>query len=321
VPSIMTDWYDMLKSPLFDESSDSACYTGALNGLEESLNPNDEQNHRYDSNFQTIFERFCMYDGSENASEPSRQASVASPLRESPARLSSTYMVGLSYNAFNPEQSWEFYGDRQSMEPAVGLEGRWSTGNEELVQELASGFGNLANLAKPSPPRPISPSKVQRQGSFDCAVVEDGVGDDGIFDNSSPSTGSGNRSDSFAWSSTLSTSSRTSVDCGEDVVKVRNDFQSPSAQRRVKRKRSVKCSDSKHNAQAERTRAANRAAAHRYREKRRAATDALESKVKTLEAEKRSLNSTIGTLHAALLSLRVEASRHCACGGNRILQL
>jgi hypothetical protein len=62
-----------------------------------------------------------------------------------------------------------------------------------------------------------------------------------------------------------------------------------------------------------------RVAAHRYREKRRAATNALEERVKELEAEKRSLNATIGTLHSALLSLSEEASRHSVCGAERIL--
>ena len=75
----------------------------------------------------------------------------------------------------------------------------------------------------------------------------------------------------------------------------------------------------KHCAQAKRTRAANRAAAHRYREKRRAAINALEDRVKELEAEKRSLNATIGTLHSALLGLSEEVSKHSLCGADRSL--
>lgn len=317
----MTDWYDILKSPLFEESSETACCTKIIKALEDSLPPHEEQNRGYSANLDNSWDDFCSSDSTENAIELPKSASFTSSLGRSPAHVPSTYTRGLQYNGFSAEHSWEPYGDATLMDLAVPPDGKQPqpTRTDELGQDLASWFGNLTNLPRLSPPSAVSPAKSERQGSSGCAIVDDPVSDSGTFDKSSPSTVFTNRSGSLTWSLRRSTSSTSSTEDGEDELKVQNDFQASSASRRGKRKSSSNCSHSKHDAQVERTRAANRAAAHRYREKRRAATEALESRVKVLEAENRSLNSTIGTLHTALLSLRVEILRHGACGDDRVV--
>jgi hypothetical protein len=315
----MTDWYDMLKSPLFDESSKPAYSTKILKPVEESLNADDERNHGYTPSFESSWEDFCLYDSTEHAIEIPNPTSLACSLAQSPARDPPPYTNNPQYNTFNPEQSWELFSNGTSMDLAVVLAGKQSTGSEEIGGELASWFGNPTNVPRSSAPAPVPTFKAQRQGSPGGVIADDTTSDSGTFGKPSPSAVAPNRSRSFTWSSPRSTSSASSIEGSENELRVQNDFQAAPASRRGRRKFSATCPHSKHYAQVERTRAANRAAAHRYREKRRAATDALQSRVRELEAEKQSLNATIGTLHAALLSLRKKVSRHGACGGDRIV--
>jgi len=306
----VTDWYDMSKSPLFDESSEPSCSTKILKPVEESLTADGERDYGYTPSFESSWEDFCHYDSTENTIEILNPTSLACSLAQSPTRVPPTYTNNLQYNTFSPEQSWELISNGPSMDLAAVLADKQSTGSEEIGGELATWFGNLTNVPRSSAPAPVSPFKAQRQGSPGGVIAGDTTSDSGTFDKSSPSTVTPNRSGSIIWSSPRSTSSTSSIEGSENDLKVQNDFQAAPALHRGRRKSSATCSHSKHCAKVERTRAANRAAAHRYREKRKAATDALQSRVRELEAEKRSLNATIGTLHATLLSLRKKVSTH-----------
>jgi hypothetical protein len=308
----MTDWYDMMKSPLFDESGEPACSTKILKPVQEHLTADNKRNHGYTPSFESSWEDFCLYHSTESAIEILNPTSLACPLAQSPACVPPTYTNNLQYNTFSPEQSWEPFSNGTSMDLAVVLAGKQSTGSEETGGGLASWFGNLTKVPRSSAPAPVSPFKAQHQCGPGGVIADDTTSDSGTFDKSSPSTIGPNRSGSFTWSSPRLTSSASSIEGSENELEVQNDIQAAPASRRGRRKSSATCSHSKHYAQVERTRAANRVAAHRYREKRRAATDALKSRVRELEAEKRSLNATIGTLHAALLSLRKKVSRHGA---------
>src|SRR2546423_7406074 len=107
----MRDWYDMLKSPLVDESSEPACTTKILKPVEASLTADDERNHGYTPSFESSWGDFCLYDSTENATEISNPTSFACSLAQSPARVPPTYTNNLQYNTFNPEQSWELFSN------------------------------------------------------------------------------------------------------------------------------------------------------------------------------------------------------------------
>jgi hypothetical protein len=312
----MTDCYDIFNFPMFEESSDPTSCTGILKSSEGPLTPNNKRNHGHDSEFENSWEDFCLIDSTDHAIEPTKLGSLACSLGQSPAEPTATHTDGLRCNSFNLEQSWEPYGNGPPTKVAVGSEGKQPRRTDDLGRELVTWFGNPTNLPRLSAPTSALPFKAPRQDSLGDVVVDDAASDIGSFDKSTPSTAPTNRSDSFNSSSPRSMSSTSSVEQDVNEAKSQNNFKPVAEPRRGRRKSSATCSHSKHHAQVERTRAANRAAAHRYRQKRRAATDALESRVKELEDEKRELHATIGTLHAALLSLREEVPRYSSCGGD-----
>jgi hypothetical protein len=93
-----------------------------------------------------------------------------------------------------------------------------------------------------------------------------------------------------------------------------DDSQTAPKSRKNVRRSSATSARSKRGTQIERNRAANQAAAVRYRRKQKAAMDDLESKVKVLGQEKVSLKDVISTLEALLRCVKKEMSRHTDCG-------
>ena len=101
-----------------------------------------------------------------------------------------------------------------------------------------------------------------------------------------------------------------------------SDSKSSPAQlpRRGRRRATVTVSSPERCAQIERSRAKNRQAASRYRKKHKAAITELESTVKALNVENRSLQATVRTLGMTLHRLNMEMFKHSRCEDHQIQQ-
>lgn len=228
------------------------------------------------------------------------------------------------YGAVNTIQPFEWppQGSGSFVDPAECLIGEDSKPTEEITADLSAPCSLAISSSTPLYPTTHSSFSSQMQDDTVCPVLtlEDSGSMSGTLDDSSPSTACTDTTDFFTWDMQEPRQSAVSTPRAGISRSNQDDLDTTVVPRKGVRKSTAHRANSKRNAQLERNRAANRAAALKYRKKQKGAMDRLEARLKVLGRERVAIQGTIGTLGAVLGCLKKEVSRHLGCDDEKILR-